>query len=136
MLTIAGGVILGLFGFALILWIISLIVSNSEAIGVGFFILLAILAVYGAWAFLDAQWPEIDWIKTAFALIGGIIALVFIYVFSISYRDSPRIKIDNKKLYKEIYDKKLTKWEKAISIFFYINFFSIIIFSIYFYIFS
>ncbi len=136
MLTIAGGVILGLFGFALILWIISLIVSNSEAIGVGFFILLAILAVYGAWAFLDAQWPEIDWIKTAFALIGGIIALVFIYVFAISYRDSPRIKIDNKKLYKEIYDKKLTKWEKAISIFFYINFFSIIIFSIYFYIFS
>ena len=72
MLEIAGGVIIGGLGILLILWLIGLIAENAEEIAsvVGF--LLAALAVFGVWYFLDSEFPEIDWIKTAAALIGAI----------------------------------------------------------------
>lgn len=72
MLEIAGGVIIGGLGIIVILWLIGLAASNAEEIGAGCGLILAALAVYGGWYFLDSEFPEIDWIKTAAALIGAI----------------------------------------------------------------
>jgi hypothetical protein len=87
MLEIAGGVILGGLGIIVILWLIGLAASNAEEVGAGCGLILAALAVYGGWYFLDSQFPEIDWIKTAFALIGAIFLALFIYGAIISIKD-------------------------------------------------
>lgn len=70
MLEIAGGVILGGLGILLILWLIGLMAENAEEIAAGCGFLLIAIAVFGVWYFLDTEFPEIDWIKTAFAALG------------------------------------------------------------------
>lgn len=116
MLEIAGGVILGGLGILLILWLIGLIAENAEEIAsvVGF--LLAALAVFGVWYFLDSEFPEIDWIKTAFALFGIIILMLSAYGYYKSPKMTEKEKKTNQKLYKEILKKNQTKDEKIISI--------------------
>lgn len=89
MLTIAGGIVLGFLALGLIGAILGAIVENAEEIAVGCTFLLGAAALLGLWAFLDAQWPEIDWIKTAFALAGGLFAAMLAIVVVI---DSPLVK--------------------------------------------
>lgn len=71
MLTIAGGVIIGILGLWAILALIGVIAENAEDIAQGCAVVVGVIALIGAWAFLDEMWPEIDWIKTAFAAVGG-----------------------------------------------------------------
>jgi membrane-bound ClpP family serine protease len=74
MLTIAGGVIIGILGLWVIIAIIGAIFENIEEIALGCAVLFGVIALIGVWAFLDGMWPEIDWIKTAFATAGGLFA--------------------------------------------------------------
>jgi len=69
MLTIAGGIGLGFFALAVIGAILGVIAENIEEIAAGCVLLSGVAAVVGVWAFLDDQWPEIDWVKTALAVI-------------------------------------------------------------------
>lgn len=93
MLTIAGGIVLGLLALGLIGAILRAIIENAEEIAVGCTFLLGAAALLGLWAFLDAQWPEIDWIKTAFALAGGLFAAMLAIGFVI---DSPLVREENR----------------------------------------
>lgn len=83
MLTIAGGVIIGILGLWAILALVGVIVENAEDIALGFAVVVGVIVLIGAWAFLDEMWPEIDWIKTAFAAVGGgftaIVAMAMIW---------------------------------------------------------
>ncbi|OYY67999.1 MAG: hypothetical protein B7Y44_10460 [Sphingomonadales bacterium 28-55-16] len=119
MLEIAGGVILGGLGILIILWLIGLIAENAEDIASVFGILLAALAVFGVWYFLDSEFPEIDWIKTAFALFGIIILILSAYGYYKSPKMTDKEKKTNQKLYKEILNRNQTKSEKITSIFIY-----------------
>ena len=83
MLEIAGGVILGGLGIMLIIWLIGLISENADEVAAGCGLVLAALAVFGVWYFLDSEFPEIDWIKTALAFFGVIILLFFGYAYYI-----------------------------------------------------
>lgn len=89
MLTIAGGIVLGFLALGLIGAILGAIIENGEEIAAGCTFLLGASALLALWAFLDAQWPEIDWIKTAFALAGGLFAAMLAIVVVI---DSPLVK--------------------------------------------
>ena len=130
MLEIAGGVIIGGLGILLILWIIGLIAENAEEIAsvVGF--LLAALAVFGVWYFLDSEFPEIDWIKTAFALFGIIILILSAYGYFKSPKMTEKEKRINQKLYQDNLKKNKTKRENIISIALYSTVPIIIIFTI------
>lgn len=130
MLEIAGGVIIGGLGILLILWLIGLIAENAEEIAsvVGF--LLAALAVFGVWYFLDSEFPEIDWIKTAFALFGIIILILSVYVYYKSPKMTEKQKRINQKLYQDNFKKKQNKRENIISIILYSIVPIIIIFTI------
>ena len=99
MLEIAGGVIIGGLGIIVILWLIGLAASNAEEIGAGCGLILAALAVYGGWYFLDSEFPEIDWIKTAFALFGIIILILSVYGYYKSPKMSEKEKRINQKFY-------------------------------------
>jgi hypothetical protein len=76
MLTIAGGIILGVLGLWVIIAIMGMIADNTEEIAGGCAVIIGLLIVIGIWAWLDSEWPEIDWIKTALALIGGALAIL------------------------------------------------------------
>lgn len=119
MLEIAGGVILGGLGILLILWLIGLIAENAEEIAsvVGF--LLAALAVFGVWYFLNSEFPEIDWIKTAFSLFGIIILVLSAYGYYKSPKMTEKEKRINRKLYQDNLNKNQTKKDNIISIILY-----------------
>lgn len=76
MLTIAGGVILGVLGLWAIIALVGMIAENTEEIAAGCAVIIGLLIVIGVWAWLDSEWPEIDWIKTALALAGGALAIL------------------------------------------------------------
>ena len=76
MLTIAGGVILGVLGLLAIIAAMGIIAENAEEIAAGCAVIVGLLIVIGVWAWLDSEWPEIDWIKTALAVIGGALAIL------------------------------------------------------------
>lgn len=130
MLEIAGGVILGGLGILLILWLIGLIAENAEDIASVFGFLLAALAVFGVWYFLDSEFPEIDWIKTAFALFGIIILMLSAYGYYKSPKMTEKEKRINQKLYQDNLKKNQTKRENIISIALYSIVPIIIIFTI------
>jgi hypothetical protein len=79
MLTIAGGVILGVLGLLAIIVVIGVIAENAEEITAGCAVIIGLLVVIAVWAWLDSEWPEIDWIKTAFAVIGGALAILIAF---------------------------------------------------------
>lgn len=117
MLTIAGGVILGGLGLLAIIAVMQVIDDNAEEIGVGCAVVVGLLAVVGVGAWLDSKWPEIDWIKTALALIGGCLAIFIAFGPLI---DTPLVKrmrsrrttvslhstkaVEPKRTMKEVYD--------------------------------
>ena len=108
MLEIAGGVILGGLGIILILWLIGLIAENAEDIASVFGFLLAALAVFGVWYFLDSEFPEIDWIKTALAFFGIIILVFFGYAYYI--KNKPKMTEKEKRITEnKNYQDKLNK---------------------------
>ena len=119
MLEIAGGVIIGGLGIIVILWLIGLMAENVEEIAsvVGF--LLAALAVFGVWYFLDSEFPEIDWIKTAFALFGIIILILSAYGYYKSPKMTEKEKRINQKLYRDDLKKNQNRRENIISIILY-----------------
>jgi hypothetical protein len=119
MLEIAGGVILGGLGIILILWLIGLMAESAEEIAAGCGLLLIALAVFGVWYFLDSEFPEIDWVKTAFAFFGIIILILSAYGYYKSPKMNEKEKKTNQKLYKEILNRNQTKSEKMTSIFIY-----------------
>lgn len=116
MLEIAGGVILGGLGIILILWLIGLIAENTEEIAAGCGLFLIALAVFGVWYFLDSEFPEIDWVKTAFAFFGIIILMLSAYGYYKSPKMTKKEKKINQELYKDILNRNQTTDEKIISI--------------------
>ena len=76
MLTIAGGVILGVLGLLAIIAAMGIIAENAEEIAAGCAVIVGLLIIIGVWAWLDSEWPQIDWIKTALAVIGGALAIL------------------------------------------------------------
>ena len=79
MLTIAGGVILGVLGLLAIIAAMGIIAENAEEIASGCAVIVGLLIVIGVWAWLDSEWPEIDWIKTALAAIGVALAILIAF---------------------------------------------------------
>jgi len=78
MLTIAGGVILGVIGLWLIFALIGTISENIEEIAQGCALVIGLLVVLGFALWLDSEWPEIDWTKTAFAAVGLLLATILV----------------------------------------------------------
>jgi hypothetical protein len=78
MLTIAGGVILGVIGLWLIFALIGTISENIEEIAQGCVLVIGLLVVLGFALWLDSEWPEIDWTKTAFAAVGLLLATILV----------------------------------------------------------
>jgi hypothetical protein len=109
MLVIAGGIILGVIGLLAILWLVGAVIENQEEIaqGCAFIVGLLIIIAIGAW--LDSEWPEINWINTALAVVGCLFAALMAFAL---LHDSPlfRKKTDKeppkiRKIYFEIGDK-------------------------------
>ena len=75
MLAIAGGVIIGFLGLWAILALIGTIAENGEEIAQGCAFILGLLVIIGFGVWLDSEWPEIDWMKTAVAALGILFAI-------------------------------------------------------------
>jgi hypothetical protein len=97
MLTIAGGVILGVIGLWVILAIAGVILSSLEEIAAGCIVIIGFLAIIGVFVWLDSEWPEIDWFRTALAGMG---LLFSAFIAFIAILDFPVLK--KTKLFKKI----------------------------------
>ena len=86
MLAIAGGIILGVIGLLAILWLVGAVIENQEEVAQGCAFIVGLLVIIGIGAWLDSEWPEINWIKTAFAAIGCLFAALMAFAF---FHDSP-----------------------------------------------
>ena len=65
-----------------IIAIIGAIIENAEEVAQGCALLICVIALIGTWAFLDDTWPEIDWVRTAFALGGGLFGALVVFAIA------------------------------------------------------
>jgi hypothetical protein len=89
MLAIAGGIILGVIGLLAILWLVGAVIENQEEVAQGCAFIVGLLFIIGIGAWLDSEWPEINWIKTAFAAIGCLFAALMAVAL---FHDSPLLQ--------------------------------------------